>query len=755
MLVLYILILMFTNSINHLQKDIHSTFINRITIITLLVSILFTFNTLYFQSIGKGISIFSGLFQTTVQSHMVEIFLLIVGASILLGWPLASINNPSTTFSANAERWREQDQQASSMLNNQLFGLDSSPSTRMLRREQGRVRGDQYSLIALFSILGGSLLMSSLDLLSMYLSIELQSFALYILATLNKDQLSSTSAGLKYFLLGSLSSCLILLGSAIIYSYTGLTQFEAINTLLSVQSLPLSSAQLLSPFPQGAGLWILLPEHPVGLELSSDINKAFTIAVIIILIGFLFKVSAAPFYQWAPAVCTGKTHEWEKLSNSGELLKLMIPSYIRKIISGWSNLPCMVTTHKMSENEMEYRGSKSVKPTVKEQRVDGSWFLAKKARSLRCTLMGREICYQVKIPSKQLNSQNFSFSTLTINKPLGGENNIKPWFLTGFIDAEGCFQISIRQDKKYKTNWRISLTFQIKLHVKDIHLLNNFKNTFGVGTITLHKKDTANFNVYSIKELQVIIDHCIKYPLITQKYSDFLLFKQAFEIIKKGDHLTEKGVFEIVGLKSTLNLGLSDKLRAAFLNFVPVPRPAFQFKGVPDPFWVAGFISGEGSFYLNIRSKISPTSTTGNTWRSVSLIFGVTLHFRDKEVIQALASYFTLLNGKGLDSSPSPVGCGVGGVVKPHTVFITKHSVSLHIRRLSEIVNVIIPFFDKHPILGVKSLDFADWKRVAELVQIKGHLTSSGFESIQKINYSMNLRRPWGPAAVVRIAKNI
>jgi hypothetical protein len=85
MLVLYILILMFTNSINHLQKHIHSIFINRITIITLLVSILFTFNTLYFQSIGKGISIFSGLFQTTVQSHMVEILLFIVGASILLG----------------------------------------------------------------------------------------------------------------------------------------------------------------------------------------------------------------------------------------------------------------------------------------------------------------------------------------------------------------------------------------------------------------------------------------------------------------------------------------------------------------------------------------------------------------------------------------------------------------------------------------------------------------------------------------------
>lgn len=78
---------MFTNSINHLQKNIHSTYINRITIITLLYSILYTFNTLYFQSIGKGISLYNGLYQTTVQSHLIEILLLIVGISILLSWP--------------------------------------------------------------------------------------------------------------------------------------------------------------------------------------------------------------------------------------------------------------------------------------------------------------------------------------------------------------------------------------------------------------------------------------------------------------------------------------------------------------------------------------------------------------------------------------------------------------------------------------------------------------------------------------------
>ena len=87
--------------------------------------------------------------------------------------------------------------------------------------------------------------------------------------------------------------------------------------------------------------------------------------------------------------------------------------------------------------------------------------------------------------------------------------------------------------------------------------------------------------------------------------------------------------------------------------------------------------------------------------------------------------------------------------VKPYNLFTTKDSVTLHIRRFSEIVNVIIPFFDKHHILGVKSLDFADWKKVAGIVQNKGHLTSSGFESIKKINSSLNLRRPWETSAVV------
>ena len=87
---------------------------------------------------------------------------------------------------------------------------------------------------------------------------------------------------------------------------------------------------------------------------------------------------------------------------------------------------------------MANRGSKSVLPnTVKEQRVDGSWFLTKIARNLRCTLMGFERNYQIKIPSNQLNKQYYSTLSKTDFK-----NKLNPWFITGFADAEGCFSFA-------------------------------------------------------------------------------------------------------------------------------------------------------------------------------------------------------------------------------------------------------------------------------------------------------------------------
>ena len=86
--------------------------------------------------------------------------------------------------------------------------------------------------------------------------------------------------------------------------------------------------------------------------------------------------------NWADK-CFGKALYWLKLSNSGDALKLMIPSYSRKAISGQNNYLGMVTSHKMNESEMGYRGSKSefrsLRNSVKEQRVDGSYCIKAKS----------------------------------------------------------------------------------------------------------------------------------------------------------------------------------------------------------------------------------------------------------------------------------------------------------------------------------------------------------------------------------------
>jgi hypothetical protein len=143
---------------------------------------------------------------------------------------------------------------------------------------------------------------------------------------------------------------------------------------------------------------------------------------------------------------------WVKLSNSGDSLKLLVPSYIRKAISGWTNHSCMVTSQKISEKKMGYRGSKSDPyslTSVKEQRIDGSWYI--KSMYLRFILMGFERNYRVKIPFNQINKA--TFSTL-ISKP-----NMNPWFLTGFTDAECSFSILIQYNVKYKTHWRVKAVF--------------------------------------------------------------------------------------------------------------------------------------------------------------------------------------------------------------------------------------------------------------------------------------------------------
>nr|YP_009710800.1 LAGLIDADG homing endonuclease [Macrolepiota fuliginosa]QFZ98749.1 LAGLIDADG homing endonuclease [Macrolepiota fuliginosa] len=404
-------------------------------------------------------------------------------------------------------------------------------------------------------------------------------------------------------------------------------------------------------------------------------------------------------------------------------------------MSGWTNHPCTVISQEMIENEMGYRGSKSelVSHTnsVKEQRVDGSW--CKKPLHLRCTLMGFERNYQIKIPSKQLNKQNYS--TLSKTSLAFGNNKLNPWFITGFADAEGCFSFTIKPDAKSKLKWRSSPLFVIKLHIKDTAILELIKNTLMVGKIRKNGINSVQYQVESFNELQVIVDHFNKYPLVTEKASDYLIFKQCFEIVKQREHLTEKGLLKLIGLKSSLNWGLSDSLKEAFPNVTLVSRPEYKFNGIPDPFWVAGFTSGDGSFHLNIRKSETKIS------HRVSLRFSINLNIRDAEVLKGLVSYLPQANTLNKTST----GVALQGTLNQENQYVSKsnNTVSFAITKISEISEVVIPFFEKYSIQGLKSLDFADFKKVAMMIGAKEHLTIEGLNRILEIKLNMNKHREW------------
>jgi len=138
------------------------------------------------------------------------------------------------------------------------------------------------------------------------------------------------------------------------------------------------------------------------------------------------------------------------------------------------------------------------------------------------------------------------------------------------------------------------------LHHKDIALLKEIQSFFGVGNITIRKKDGSVFyTVQSIKDLtNVIIPHFLKYPLLSKKRADFLLFKAIVDLMNIGKHLTMEGLNKIVSIKAAMNKGISATLIESFPGITPVERPLVEFTEISDPFWLVGFVYGEGCFHV-------------------------------------------------------------------------------------------------------------------------------------------------------------
>jgi NADH-quinone oxidoreductase subunit N len=138
--------------------------------------------------------------------------------------------------------------------------------------ERERMARFEYPVLILFATLGMLMMVSANDLISLYVGIELQSLSLYVVAAFKRDEVRSTEAGLKYFVLGALSSGMLLYGCSLVYGFAGTTNFDLLAKSFAGMSAP-----------------------PVGL----------VVGIVFVLAGLAFKVSAVPFHMWTPDVYEG------------------------------------------------------------------------------------------------------------------------------------------------------------------------------------------------------------------------------------------------------------------------------------------------------------------------------------------------------------------------------------------------------------------------------------------------------------------
>ena len=267
MLIISIIFLLLSNAVT-LRRD-KSILYNRVAIIILFYTSIIAFNSLYITYLDRGIGLFGGLFHATSITQIFHIFIFIIGMAIL-----------QLTAFYPRKVWIPDFSSISKLFLYKFLYY----RTKIIEKMGEQFKIIEYPLILLFIITGAVFLISTSDLVSIFLSIELQSYGLYLLSTLYRNSELATSGGLTYFLLGGLSSCFILLGTSLLYANSGTTNLDGIYVITSISDLGNDIKEINN--------------NILDWYKSDYIN----ISLLILSVGFLFKVSAAPFHFWSPDV---------------------------------------------------------------------------------------------------------------------------------------------------------------------------------------------------------------------------------------------------------------------------------------------------------------------------------------------------------------------------------------------------------------------------------------------------------------------
>ena len=293
---------------------------------------------------------------------------------------------------------------------------------------------------------------------------------------------------------------------------------------------------------------------------------------------------------------------------------------------------------------------------------------------------------------------------------------INPNWITGFVDAEGCFSVIIEILNNNK--WRVRTSFEINLHIKDVDILYKIQSFFGVGAVYLRAyKNIAVYRVSNIEYLRdIIIPHFNNYPLITQKSIDFNLWCKVIQIILNKEHLNKSGFLTILTYYASINRGMSKKVEKYYPNIKPVIKTSIILPNYLNPFWVSGFVSGDGGFSIIIRP-----SKNYILKQQVSCRFHIVQHIRDIELMNLFSKFFN---------------CG--------SVYVRSNSsqrCDFLVQDINLLLNKVIPHFDLYPILNLKYKDYICFKKVLDIIKSKQHLTQEGLDKIKTLILEMNSNR--------------
>nr|YP_010963385.1 NADH dehydrogenase subunit 2 [Raffaelea arxii]WNK75974.1 NADH dehydrogenase subunit 2 [Raffaelea arxii] len=671
MLLISILSLLISNAVT-LRRDISILF-NRVAIIALIYAILHSSIGLFL--LNKGIGLHGGLLNVTNLTQVFDIFIFLISILIL----------QLTSFFPRKVWIPEHTSFAQLLLNNFVFYR-----TKIINKMGEHLRIIEYpkriiiilgALILLFIISGAVFLISTSDLVSVFLAIELQSYGLYLLSTIYRNSELSTTGGLMYFLLGGLSSCFILLGSSLLYANSGTTSLDGLYAITSIGD--------------NLDYWYK-PYY---------INFSF----LVFTIGFLFKVSAAPFHFWSPdvydaipTIVTTFVAIIAKISIFVFFLEIVF--YTKNYFSefNWtyglliSSLLSLVigTTVGLTQFRIKRLFAYSTISHV------GFILLALSISSVESSQAF--IFYLMQYSISNLNafiiliaigfslyyyiSDNKEYKELLDNNNSPASRYGKPLFRDLWSNSKEYLKLKVPSyilNTVYRWvnySWMVT-SLSTFLNVGLVVLLNKIIERTMVNRGSKSALNTLN----AVKEQRVDGHSCVRLNSLQLRYT-LMGFERSYQTRILSNHFNfykNSSCFSTCQVKNKLN-----------------------------PWYITGFSDGESNFRVGISQSNSKLG-----W-IVQPVFQIELHKKDLNLLKKIKAYFD-----------------VG------EIYFKESSCNFKVQSLKG-VKVIINHFEKYPLFTKKREDFLLFTQIVVLISQKEHLTNEGLQKIISLKASMNLGLP-------------